>query len=335
MGAAIGIAVLGTLLTVGYRSGMRSQVGGLPEPAAEAASDSIGAALRIARDLPTERAAALTDSAVDAFNRGMTLAMGVAAALLALTAAATYLLYHPRERADRGGSEAGTSSCGRLTGHRPPQGAPPAPLSKRISGWFSGGDQLEADRVLDAEPLPLGLGHRAQERLGIGHRSADRGQVGGVRGPVRRSRPRGWPVTSTAWVGSGEPPKAMNRTPPPGLDAALGKLGEHPRVGRVAHRVDEGAAHVPVVDVVPRAATEAVAIVDGQHHVGPVPADAAGQGAPQVQVGHDVPVGEAQELHVPHAPRRRPRPAAPPLAGARSRRGPSRQSPASPLVTRA
>ena len=98
VGAAIGIAVLGTLLTVGYRSGMRTQVSGLPDAAAEVASDSIGAALRVSRDLPAEQAARLTESAVDAFNRGMTLAMGVSAALLALTAAATYLLY-PREHA--------------------------------------------------------------------------------------------------------------------------------------------------------------------------------------------------------------------------------------------
>lgn len=113
VGAAIGIAVLGTLLTVGYRSGMRSRTDGLPEPAAEVASDSIGAALRVARDLPAERAAALTESAVDAFNRGMTLAMGVSAALLALTAAATYLLY-PRERTGAGGGSdaAGSTAAG-------------------------------------------------------------------------------------------------------------------------------------------------------------------------------------------------------------------------------
>ncbi len=96
VGAAIGIATLGTLLTVGYRSGMRSRTGDLPAEAAETASDSIGAALAVAGELPAEQAAALTRSAVDAFNRGMTLAMGVSAALLALTAAATYLLY-PRE----------------------------------------------------------------------------------------------------------------------------------------------------------------------------------------------------------------------------------------------
>ena len=109
VGAAIGIAVLGTLLTVGYRAGMRPQVSGLPDAAADAASDSIGAALRVARDLPTERAAALTESAVDAFNTGMTLAMGVSAALLALTAAATYLLY-PRKPAGADGKSAAATS---------------------------------------------------------------------------------------------------------------------------------------------------------------------------------------------------------------------------------
>ena len=111
VGAAIGIPVLGTLLTVGYRSGMRSEVGGLPEAAADTASDSIGAALRVARELPAEHAAALTGSAVDAFNRGMTLAMGVAAALLALTAAATYLLFPRRQAADGDSSDAATSAA--------------------------------------------------------------------------------------------------------------------------------------------------------------------------------------------------------------------------------
>ena len=96
VGASIGIAVMGTLLTVGYRAGMRSQTGDLPDAAAEVASDSIGTALRVALELPTERAVALIDNAVDAFNRGMTLAMGVAAALLTVTAAAAYLLY-PRK----------------------------------------------------------------------------------------------------------------------------------------------------------------------------------------------------------------------------------------------
>ena len=111
VGAAIGIAVLGTLLTVGYRSGMRAETGGLPEAAADTASDSIGAALRVARELPAERAAALTGSAVDAFNRGMTLAMGVAAALLALTAAATYLLFPRRQAADGDSGDATTSAA--------------------------------------------------------------------------------------------------------------------------------------------------------------------------------------------------------------------------------
>ena len=105
VGASIGIAVLGTLLTVGYRSRMSTATGDLPDAAAEAASDSIGAALRVAEGLPAERAARLAESAVDAFNRGMTLAMGVSAALLALTAAAAYLLF-PRERTGAGRGDA-------------------------------------------------------------------------------------------------------------------------------------------------------------------------------------------------------------------------------------
>ncbi len=96
VGASIGIAVIGTLLAVGYRAGMRSEVSDLPEVAAHAASDSIGGALRVAQNLPAERATRLTESAVDAFNRGMTLSMSVAASVMLLTAVAIYLLY-PRE----------------------------------------------------------------------------------------------------------------------------------------------------------------------------------------------------------------------------------------------
>ena len=100
VGASIGVAVLGTLLTVGYRAGIRPEVSDLPDAAAEAATDSIGTALQVARNLPPERAQRLTESAVDAFNRGMTLSMGVAAGVLFLTAVGLYLLY-PREPARR------------------------------------------------------------------------------------------------------------------------------------------------------------------------------------------------------------------------------------------
>ncbi len=104
LGASIGIGVLGTLLAVGYRGRMRAEVTDLPDAAAHAATDSIGSALRVAQDLPTERAARLIESAIDAFNRGMTLAMGVAAGVLAMAAAGLYLLY-PRTDRDRQESE--------------------------------------------------------------------------------------------------------------------------------------------------------------------------------------------------------------------------------------
>jgi len=48
VGGTLGIAVLGSILTSGYGSGMNDATGGLPPEAAEAASDSVGAAHEVA-----------------------------------------------------------------------------------------------------------------------------------------------------------------------------------------------------------------------------------------------------------------------------------------------
>ena len=96
-GGAIGIALLGSLLSVGYRQGISERLGDLPPPAAEAASDSIGGALGVGAELPAEAAARLHGLAVDAFDRGMTLASWVAAAVLLIAAAIVYRMY-PRRR---------------------------------------------------------------------------------------------------------------------------------------------------------------------------------------------------------------------------------------------
>ncbi len=110
VGASIGVAVVGTLLAVGYRGGMASHVADLPKAVAEAATDSIGGALRVAADLPAGRAAALTEAAVDSFNRGMTLGLGVAAVLLLVTATVVYLLYPHGPAADRRRSDDAATS---------------------------------------------------------------------------------------------------------------------------------------------------------------------------------------------------------------------------------
>ncbi len=92
-GGAIGIALLGTLLSVGYRDRISGRLGDFPPAAAEAASDSVGGAVRVGRELPPEAAARLHGLAVDAFDRGMTLAFSVSAAVLLIAAAIVYRMY--------------------------------------------------------------------------------------------------------------------------------------------------------------------------------------------------------------------------------------------------
>ena len=61
-----GIAVLGSIATSTYRSSV--DVAGLPPEAAEAAGESVGAAVRVASGLPGQQAAALVDDAGVAFT---------------------------------------------------------------------------------------------------------------------------------------------------------------------------------------------------------------------------------------------------------------------------
>ncbi len=92
-GGSIGIAVLGTLLSVGYRGRIDGRLSDFPPEVAEAASDSVGGALRASRTLPPEAAAQLRDLAVAAFERGMTLAFSTAASVLLIAAVVIYWLY--------------------------------------------------------------------------------------------------------------------------------------------------------------------------------------------------------------------------------------------------
>jgi EmrB/QacA subfamily drug resistance transporter len=93
VGGAIGIALLGSLASVGYRSGLGSATDGLPQAAAAAAEDSIGAAIQVAQGLgPAGQA--LIDAAATAFTDGMQVAMWVAAGI-ALVAAIAVAVFHP------------------------------------------------------------------------------------------------------------------------------------------------------------------------------------------------------------------------------------------------
>lgn len=85
LGAALGVAVLGSLMNLVYQSGMTG-VSGAPE----AARDSLAAADQVARSLDDGSGAALLGHAHDAFLDGLTVVHLACAGVLALAAAAAY-----------------------------------------------------------------------------------------------------------------------------------------------------------------------------------------------------------------------------------------------------
>ena len=122
VGGSIGIAVVGSLLTVGYRRGVGNTVdevvdevsaAGLPEEAivlAEGARDSIGRALFAAtelgsRGLSEEFVQRLRTVAIDGFNDGMTLGLVVISAIILMTGVIVAFSYPLEELALEAGSE--------------------------------------------------------------------------------------------------------------------------------------------------------------------------------------------------------------------------------------
>jgi DHA2 family multidrug resistance protein-like MFS transporter len=85
LGAALGMAVLGSVLNAVYRN-VLDLPAGTPAPAASAARDSIAAALQAAAGLPGDLAARVAAAARDAFVDGMHAALVCSAGLAALVA---------------------------------------------------------------------------------------------------------------------------------------------------------------------------------------------------------------------------------------------------------
>ncbi|WP_236239154.1 MFS transporter [Streptomyces sp. CC228A] len=90
LGAALGIAVLGSIVTGVYRDFPTPH--GVPEPVAAAAHESLGGAVEAAAALPERSAGALVTAAQDAFVSGLHIAAGVGAAVLLATAVAAWFL---------------------------------------------------------------------------------------------------------------------------------------------------------------------------------------------------------------------------------------------------
>ena len=103
VGGALGIAVLGSVVSALYRSRIDLDGLGLPDPIREAATESVGAATVISDGIPG--GGALAERAGTAFTDAFNLASGVAAGL-ALAAAAAVALAFSR-RAERAAADEG------------------------------------------------------------------------------------------------------------------------------------------------------------------------------------------------------------------------------------
>jgi EmrB/QacA subfamily drug resistance transporter len=94
VGGTLGVAVIGSVLTSAYAPAMDGATSGLPSQAADAASDSVGAAHQVAATLGGDAAARLVSAADHAFVDAMSTTMGIAAAV-ALAGALVALAFLP------------------------------------------------------------------------------------------------------------------------------------------------------------------------------------------------------------------------------------------------
>jgi predicted MFS family arabinose efflux permease len=94
IGGALGVAVLGSVLSHGYRDGVEGALGGLPPEAAATADSSVGGAAAVAAQLGGPAADSLRAAADTAFVGGMSDAALVAAGLV-LAGAVTAALWLP------------------------------------------------------------------------------------------------------------------------------------------------------------------------------------------------------------------------------------------------
>ncbi len=90
---AFGVAVIGSVINTVYGGRMSEAVAGLPQEAAKAASDSVGAASQIAARLPAEVGGGLADAAKTAFTEalGIAVLVGAGVAVIGSVLVAKYM----------------------------------------------------------------------------------------------------------------------------------------------------------------------------------------------------------------------------------------------------
>jgi MFS family permease len=94
LGGALGVAVLGSVMSSQYTSDLAGRLGGVPIEVGRAAESSVGAAVQISAELPAAVGDALSTAAKSAFIDAMGVALVVAAGV-ALVAAAAVRRYFP------------------------------------------------------------------------------------------------------------------------------------------------------------------------------------------------------------------------------------------------
>ncbi len=116
LGAALGIAILGSIGTAIYRGTIATQLpSGIPAEAAAAARDTLGAAVGVARRLPDELGTPLVEIACGAFVQGMEVAAWISVAVA--IGVAVLALFALRD-VDRTGSDAHDPEPGATAGER-------------------------------------------------------------------------------------------------------------------------------------------------------------------------------------------------------------------------
>jgi EmrB/QacA subfamily drug resistance transporter len=116
---ALGVAIIGSIMTTAYGNRMAGATSGLPDPAASAASDSVGAALRIAGEIggaPGEALALVArESFVDAMGIAALVAAGVA--LAGAIVVARWLPAHHDEPASEPVAQPSSQATPRIQAH--------------------------------------------------------------------------------------------------------------------------------------------------------------------------------------------------------------------------
>jgi EmrB/QacA subfamily drug resistance transporter len=109
VGGALGIAVMGSLVTSAYQSTMHGTVSRLPAALGSAVNSSVGEALGVAHVLPGPAGTRLAAQASSAYTDAMGTALMIGA-VVAVAAAAMVLVFFPREPALVGGVEPGDAA---------------------------------------------------------------------------------------------------------------------------------------------------------------------------------------------------------------------------------